>query len=31
MKVALVMFGDGATSEGDFHNGLNSAGVWKTP
>jgi 2-oxoisovalerate dehydrogenase E1 component len=30
-EVALAMFGDGATSEGDFHAGLNSAGVWKTP
>jgi len=24
-------FGDGATSEGDFHEGLNFAGVFKTP
>src|SRR5210317_1308255 len=30
-EVALAMFGDGATSEGDFHAGLNAAGVWKTP
>jgi 2-oxoisovalerate dehydrogenase E1 component len=30
-EVALAMFGDGATAEGDFHAGLNSAGVWKTP
>ena len=30
-EVALAMFGDGATSEGDFHAGLNNAGVWKTP
>ena len=30
-EVALAMFGDGATSEGDFHAGLNSAGVWKAP
>lgn len=29
--VALVSFGDGATSEGDFHDGLNFAGVFKTP
>ncbi|RME54746.1 MAG: pyruvate dehydrogenase (acetyl-transferring) E1 component subunit alpha, partial [Deltaproteobacteria bacterium] len=29
--VALVYFGDGATSEGDFHVGLNFAGVFKTP
>src|SRR5699024_4762638 len=30
-EVALVFFGDGATSEGDFHEGLNFAGVWQTP
>ncbi|HLQ85282.1 MAG TPA: pyruvate dehydrogenase (acetyl-transferring) E1 component subunit alpha [Salinisphaeraceae bacterium] len=30
-EVALVFFGDGATSEGDFHEGLNFAGVWNTP
>jgi 2-oxoisovalerate dehydrogenase E1 component len=30
-EVALAMFGDGATSEGDFHAALNAAGVWKTP
>lgn len=29
--VVLVYFGDGATSEGDFHVGLNFAGVYKTP
>ena len=29
--VALVYFGDGATSAGDFHAGLNFAGVLKTP
>lgn len=29
--VALVFFGDGATSEGDFHEGLNFAGVFATP
>ena len=28
---ALVYFGDGATSSNDFHNGLNFAGVFKTP
>jgi pyruvate dehydrogenase E1 component alpha subunit len=29
---AVVCFmGDGATSEGDFHEGLNFAGVWKAP
>lgn len=29
--IAMVFFGDGATSEGDFHEGLNFAGVFKTP
>ena len=29
--VSLVYFGDGATSEGDFHAGMNFAGVFKTP
>ena len=29
--VALVMFGDGATSEGDFHEALNFAGVLNAP
>lgn len=29
--VTIVYFGDGATSEGDFHEGLNFAGVYKTP
>ena len=29
--VTAVYFGDGATSEGDFHSGMNFAGVWKTP
>lgn len=29
--VALAVFGDGATSEGDFHTGLNFAGVWNAP
>ena len=29
--VAIAYFGDGATSEGDFHEGLNFAGVFKTP
>lgn len=28
---ALVYFGDGATSEGDFHEGLNFAGVFLAP
>jgi pyruvate dehydrogenase E1 component alpha subunit len=31
-KIAsLVYFGDGATSEGDFHEAMNFAGVFKTP
>ena len=29
--VAVTYFGDGATSEVDFHSGMNFAGVWKTP
>lgn len=29
--VAMVFFGDGATSEGDFHEGLNFAGVYQIP
>lgn len=29
--VTTVYFGDGATSEADFHSGMNFAGVWKTP
>jgi 2-oxoisovalerate dehydrogenase E1 component len=29
--VSAVYFGDGATSEVDFHSGMNFAGVWKTP
>lgn len=29
--VTLVYFGDGATSENDFHAGMNFAGVFKTP
>jgi 2-oxoisovalerate dehydrogenase E1 component len=28
---ALALFSDGATSEADFHSGLNFAGVWRTP
>jgi pyruvate dehydrogenase E1 component alpha subunit len=32
LKIAVVCtFGDGATSEGDFHEGMNFAGVFKTP
>jgi 2-oxoisovalerate dehydrogenase E1 component alpha subunit len=30
-SVALVMLGDGATSEGDTHAALNFAAVWKAP
>jgi 2-oxoisovalerate dehydrogenase E1 component len=30
-EVTLALFGDGATSEVDFHAALNAAGVWKTP
>jgi 2-oxoisovalerate dehydrogenase E1 component len=29
--VTAVYFGDGATSEADFHSGMNFAGVWRTP
>lgn len=29
--VALVFFGDGATSSNDFHAALNFAGVWRAP
>lgn len=29
--VTLAYFGDGATSENDFHTGMNFAGVYKTP
>lgn len=29
--VSLVFFGEGATSEGDFHVGMNFAGVFKAP
>src|SRR5262249_7747161 len=29
--VALALFGDGATSTGDFHNGVNFAGVFRAP
>jgi len=28
---SVVYFGDGATSEGDFHEGMNFAGVFRTP
>lgn len=30
-NVAMTFFGDGATSEGDFHEGLNFAAVFKAP
>jgi 2-oxoisovalerate dehydrogenase E1 component alpha subunit len=30
-QVALVLLGDGATSEGDAHEAFNFAGVWKAP
>ena len=30
-RAILVYFGDGATSKGDFHEGLNFAGVFKLP
>ncbi|MEV6873105.1 thiamine pyrophosphate-dependent dehydrogenase E1 component subunit alpha [Amycolatopsis sp. NPDC051128] len=29
--VALALVGDGGTSEGDFHEALNFAGVWRSP
>ena len=29
--VVLGCMGDGATSEGDFHEGMNFAGVWRAP
>jgi pyruvate dehydrogenase E1 component alpha subunit len=29
--VVMTFFGDGATSEGDFHEGLNFAGVYQVP
>lgn len=30
-QIAVSFCGDGATSEGDFHEALNLAGVWKLP
>ncbi len=30
-EVALAFIGDGGTSEGGFHEGLNLAGVWRAP
>lgn len=29
--IAVAVFGDGATSEGDFHAAMNLAGVWQAP
>jgi pyruvate dehydrogenase E1 component alpha subunit len=31
MKASMVYLGDGATSEGDFHEAMNFAGVFKAP
>jgi 2-oxoisovalerate dehydrogenase E1 component alpha subunit len=30
-RVAVCALGDGATSKGDFYEGLNAAGIWKLP
>jgi pyruvate dehydrogenase E1 component alpha subunit len=30
-RVAVCIVGDGATSKGDFHEGLNMAGAWQAP
>ena len=30
-EIAMVFFGDGATSEGDFHEAMNFSGVFQTP
>jgi pyruvate dehydrogenase E1 component subunit alpha len=30
-EIVMVFFGDGATSEGDFHEGLNCAAVYQVP
>lgn len=30
-SAVVTFFGDGSTSEGDFHEGLNFAAVWKAP
>jgi len=30
-QIAITYFGDGSTSEGDFHEAMNFAGVFKTP
>ena len=31
LKVSLAFTGDGGTSEGDFHEALNTAAVWDLP
>ncbi|MEK7878047.1 MAG: pyruvate dehydrogenase (acetyl-transferring) E1 component subunit alpha [Pseudomonadota bacterium] len=30
-RVAVCMLGDGATSKGDFYEGINAAGTWRLP
>lgn len=30
-RIAVCFFGDGASNEGTFHEGLNLAGIWKLP
>lgn len=30
-RVAVCVLGDGATSKGDFYEGINAAGVWRLP
>ena len=30
-RVAVCIFGDGATSKGDFYEALNMAGIWRVP
>ncbi len=30
-RAAVAVFGDGATSKGDFYEAINAAGVWKLP
>jgi acetoin:2,6-dichlorophenolindophenol oxidoreductase subunit alpha len=31
LRIAAVFFGDGACNEGEFHEALNMAGIWKLP